>query len=835
MGHLYTALLEIYPLRKSTFSNSEIVNTLAFICYNVIILGQNIHLCMTDKFVINSWQSYELFWQIISSPSIDFLALNLGVFHAFYFVMNSVLVMSFIMVWVIIILHAFNKRFHSTVLAFLRLFLAVQCDFFFIPFVNTLLIQFKYSNSYGQKVIEYLGYYDSADIAIGNMGKFLSMFFLLLLLSMTLGWEACNYEIRNSDSNYVYDSKINASITIIIKCIYFVACIMNIYIKIPSFRLYLLLICCLYLFAFILILYRCPYYSFWMNFIKAYIHIATSLSSLLFLIGLEINSSGLILLLFIILQPVLMLITYESLKYRLSKVPSIQIAASLNFISYELSIRNSLKTGELGDSLLTSMSHNFKAFQNKFNIILQSYYCSDHLENPTLAYSRIVSMNHNGFDIFTNFQIFKCKNYLQTLCEENSESYKLIKYFADFGNTKNLDEDFCYLYLKFFYKIFQKDININDLKTYVKQLAELIEKVRYGYESILKKNPSSKEVKDVYGSMLMNLLLDNEKGQEYLHKITISESYHNKYSLKNNLSFTSNRGFLVVSGSSNNIGKVMYFNRNFIEFMSSTIDGAQESYLNQYLPKVFRKHHDNMLLSFVQNSVNNVVFECLSTILVNSEGFLNMCSMTSEITGYHNSIYYIAAIDPIYTHGEAFCIIESNGLIREHSKNFPGALGSELRFIEGLNLQEFILGINVNDLIEKLDEAKNLRIDKKGLFAKVWVKKSTVGSTDFYVFHVEESANVDVSGIADSKPHTKRISFMMNPEEDQKIPDFSHEILKELSQSIIEKEYEEEKKKDQSQSSSLSSLSASENKAINNSIRVLNVTKILLLIAVWPI
>ena len=92
------------------------------------------------------------------------------------------------------------------------------------------------------------------------------------------------------------------------------------------------------------------------------------------------------------MQIVLCIVSYSIMKYRISKINTDYQAYYNAFSNFELSIRKLLKSGELHEELITQMNKNFALYQDKLNIIIQTYYCSDLLLNNSLAYNKIIGI-----------------------------------------------------------------------------------------------------------------------------------------------------------------------------------------------------------------------------------------------------------------------------------------------------------------------------------------------------------------------------------------------------------------------------------------------------------
>ena len=291
---------------------------------------------------------------------------------------------------------------------------------------------------------------------------------------------------------------------------------MYIFIGYYYYQTYLLLLIILYSIIAGCYIYYLPFYSELLNFIKIFLNLDCVVIILAFLIGCMLNDSGIPLLVTIIMQLIIVTISYSALKYRISKIGMHHQHFYNKFAIFELSIRSFLKSDELGDNLLELMNKNFMLNRDKFNIVIQAYYCSDILFNQTLAYNKIIGIKYKGLDIFTNYQVYKCRKAIISLCKLSAaEGIQLYQYFADLEKLKIDDKNFCEQFTKFSYNIIESNPNLSNLKVSIVELIGSKKLLLNSYESILSTFPNSNEVNDMYGSLLINILSDNAKGELY--------------------------------------------------------------------------------------------------------------------------------------------------------------------------------------------------------------------------------------------------------------------------------------------------------------------------------
>ena len=183
-----------------------------------------------------------------------------------------------------------------------------------------------------------------------------------------------------------------------------------------------------------------------------------------FIIANILNEATVAFILTIFMQPAYIILTFSLVNYRLSKITPISGSLGSDFYLLELSARESLKSGNLGEGLLKLLNKNYKVTRNKCNLVMQANYSADLLENPMLGLIKISRTNCSGFDFHSNFQVFKCTQNLYNANSNVSDGFKLFKYLFEFQKVKTEDQELCECLLLLSEKILEKDSQLSEKK-----------------------------------------------------------------------------------------------------------------------------------------------------------------------------------------------------------------------------------------------------------------------------------------------------------------------------------------------------------------------------------
>ena len=571
---------------------------------------------------------------------------------------------------------------------FLRLLLFLFTYLYFIPTTIVLSILLKYSDSSATIIEEYYSQIPASQFNYGIIGFFVAVILLGLHLGFGLIYECFSIEIKHSLAGVNSQAKSTAKFDLIIKILTFTRCLLYIFVANLNYPLYLFAVCLLHLLGAMLLLYYLPNYSNFINYFKIQIQIGSCVGALIFLLGYSLNNATVIFVLAVFVEPAVSILLFNAIKYRIQKIPPVQQCFTSNFFQFEVSARTALVTGELQSDILKLMNKNYTISNDKSNLVMQAHYCGDVLDQPMLGLLKISRINHYGFDIPTNFQVFKCKEELQAICLKNSEGFQFYNYLGKFRKNLKDDKHLCQELLILNDRFLDERSSLNDLKASVTIFDKTLMVVKEQYEELLKENPQSKMCLDMYGTLLNNILSNANQGKiladmknSIIKKPTVCG--------KNSLSFAESSCVLVVSGIKSNIGKILYANPRALAMLNCNYSFMREAYLNNFIPRPFNKNHDDRLLKFIENTDSHNVFRSAQLFLSTMDGYLVECYFKFECIGYEGENNFLSLIEPINGKNREVALISREGYIYSHSKNLPSILYCTDKYLEGRYLVEF--------------------------------------------------------------------------------------------------------------------------------------------------
>ena len=696
MEHLFDGIEEIFSNKYvSQHSNKRVI--ISQIIINIIILSQQIQLFWYPAMQMNDWNKYQSFWNAISLFSLDIVAINIGFINEFIIFVIAFILVSSVYFALIIVLIYFKRKISAIYIYAIRLFLALISEVFFITYINILFAIIKYS-FLQYTIVEEYSLSNQTVFDIGIAGGCAGIILLILINILAFVFNAGSWEIKQTADGIISTAKSNPRINQISTIVHFINSFMFFTIGYNYYRPYLLILLLLYGYIVASYVWNLPFYSYYLNLIKIFFHLECVLVIIVFLIGSQLNNASIPFLIILIMQVVLLILTDLLLKHRISKINTNLDLSFLKFEKYELLIRRFLKSGELKENLLVKLNENFKYDKNSLNRVVSAYYCNDVLQNYKLAFNQIVGVKYDRVNILLNYQIYKCRKIMMNICKKLSEGHRIHQFFIDFEKVKLEDYHFCEIYLKFSEEIISPLPKLSRLKGIINKLAKKKKSLIDLYTSILSKFPNSEEVNYLYGSLLLDILYDIDKGQWYLSKII---KVKKTKSVIQNLDSLNDQPMFIFSGNPQTIGKILHANTNFLTFTSLPVEEIQTCSFFNFLPNLYLKEHENILLTFIENCTETVVYGLLPLFLLNYQGFLCECFISIECVGNNESVNFLCKADPIHSANREVAVIDNDGIISAHSENFLKIFGVNQNHGENMSIQYFIPDIKVSKL--KLD------------------------------------------------------------------------------------------------------------------------------------
>ena len=727
---LYQTLIKLFSKNPRSETITQREKLMQIVLHQYIFI-QHLRLLWYHDLTLNNFSNLKDFWVVLSYPSLDQAFAQQGIFGYFS-----------ILIWVLVGWNIFVLTFSAILIknkknvpglmkSSFRLSILVTSKLLFLPITIVMIITVKYSLGQYQYLEEYDNDIASGVINYGTVGGILAVISLIFHLGLSVLYENSNFDISHVSSRF----EIHSKFTSLYDILYLISCSMNALFYVlrgkNSYTWYLFINIFSFLFIGTKYIYYLPYYSFLMNLLKVILCFQICLVSFFILIGLQMQNGAVILALFSISQPAMIYLIYHIVKYRMSRIKS-SPSSLKNIFLCELINRKDLVSGTRQESLLKEMNDVHNLNPTKLNLVAQAYYCKDHLDSPMTGLIKISRTNHQGLDIVSNYQVFKCKENLQAQAYETVDSFKLYKFSLDLQQAKSHDHLFCMQLLRLSVKLHDDNSELNEMKDLVNETYDSSKRLTERYENLLKIFPDSNNVLELYGTFLADLLNNQDLGRIYFNKRNEFIKQDKVQKRRQSFNVQENSCIIIISGSIQDIGRIIYADNNFINFIGIPAESIKDSYLYQFVPHPFDVNHDIKLDNFIKSATNHHVFRSSPLFMMSFTGFLLECYFNSDCIGYDGQINFLSIVEPIPKKEREAAIISTYGVIHSHTEKFPKVLGIQNQFVEGYNIRDFF-NICMEDISNNFFCIENE--------IALLVKEKFIGKSSFYSVYVSSNLN----------------------------------------------------------------------------------------------
>ncbi|OMJ68035.1 hypothetical protein SteCoe_34636 [Stentor coeruleus] len=663
---------------------------------SILIIGQYINFLWAPNMPMYRWSSFTKFWLYISLTSIDNLAAEFSFLFGLLILTISMISFSFIMLVFMFLAECHQRKLPHWIKKTTKITMTFICEIYFIPCCNILFLLSKYSTLPDTPISEYLNNKTLTYFHLGLWGKTLSIIFLILHLGLSILREAFTLEPKHSLTNIDLSAKISSKIDLQAKILTFIASGLFIYTQIDNYSIVLITSILFYGYLAIKYLYTQPYYAEYLNFFKVLIYFESFCVGIFFAVGLYLNSSTGVIILTVFVQPGIVVLSKASILYRLKWIGNpIEEVFKENF---ELAAREWFRNPNKAKNVIKYTNIYYEVFKDKMILVCQANYCADILNNSAVAAIKICQTDFQGFDVFTNYQVYNLQEKYKNENLGTSEGVKLCIFLLKFDVAKYEEKCFCLLYEKLINNLIRKKVDISTLRKLLKDFDYSLHKLISDYKGLVEQFPNSRIINKVFTSFLVEIANNPEMAGTYLNRIKLNTTKKRTNEVGMDFFSDPNSLVMVVSGNKHTIGKILYISPNLCNYLEITNEEIKDHWLSDFIPKCFSDFHNDKLYKFVKESLNQYTLKSTPLLLTSSKEFLLESYIYTECVGFDSSVNFVIVVDPMNKNKSELALLDDNNCILQHSKKFPSCFGLSLYKIDNTFLSDYISESDYNTL-----------------------------------------------------------------------------------------------------------------------------------------
>lgn len=734
LKHLFKVLFRLYPYTNPEQSPGKYSRILLFTSF-VCVFAQKVRLIWRHDFEVENWKHFESIWHSLAYLSIEQLFAQYQALFSFFVLFFSILTSTIILILVFSSRVIFQKSSNSFIKRAIELLLELQGSFLYIPFLITCTIFLKYSLVYSKNINECFGSLTSDTISLGIWGIFLALFGFVCLTCLVCFKEGFSYDIKHAHANQNIRTKAQPLTDIYNKMLTAIEILLYSFLSEGHYNFYLTIYIAIQAYIGFSYIYYLPYYSQTINWALASQELGACSIGIFFIISMLFNNGTIITLMSIFVLPTIIIILFTAVKWRQKKlVCNDEINCHLEYL--ELKCRKKLMKPKPSKKIATILDNYFEKRPSKLALV----YLANHLnlkhgkyKNALLQISKI---QFTGPGLFQNFQVYKCQKYLENINYKFSEGLQLKVVTKNLSKIKILELKLFDTIIFLIDSLQSKSISLSTAKSVLCDINSTINKLNQSYSKMQDKFPQSEILAEMYGSLLM-MLGKSEHASKLLEKADFLHKENKKRNKLSSILSDKNAHVMIISGNSDNFGRVQYLSRSLCNFLSIIPTESATHHLLEFIPKVFHGTHYKKMMLQINYYNDDKIFRNLTLFLCDSGGFIVECCLNIDCVGYDASINFVVGISPFQNMGREVALITSLGEILNHSRKLPFIIGESKGNIEGSNVFDYFDEVSMQSF--ENDRPIFRSINKNGencTRVALYLQKKSVGSQTIFLLYI---------------------------------------------------------------------------------------------------
>lgn len=706
---------------------------------------------------IEGWTSFSWWVYFASLTRLDFVLVMLGLGAIGYYLLLGV-VMAPVLLFVVFFL-ARKRKGDGRLYYFICLLSKGLKTFVHLPGLCLFLAVLKYSIWPQSKAWEYMDA-DASQLNLTGLGP-ASVAFILVLTVWVLVETCLDYDLIYSRRQAIITARAHSKIEVAgllgVTC----AAISHFYLQDYSNALHLVLCTAIGGVLVVLYLFYMPFFNQFTNFLYGMSYFVLGWGSLVQLLGMFLGSSTTAFVLTISIPLVFCYIYWDLLDRRTLQIkqtyvnkfvllPSPYLAElAIRFVAFEYlqqkqdkKINTKLK--DTMKDLYIRMTAKFD--HSKFAAICEFIYVYSLLNHEGLARLKLSKARNCSFDFESDYNEYRFTQLLEEHAKQEYEEVHYVRFRDLYDTAKRADEEACMQQLDFWTELSMEVPVVKTIENMGFRLFYVIHKARKLSKRLLKRFPQNHLALKLFGSFLLEVYNDTEKGQELFNR----GSYEAKqleskpFGVSERFSyFDEHNSIILVSGNLETVGTITYINSPACNMLSVQARVAVGMNVSTFIPAyaIDMRQHNKALLRFLATCSSYEVAVPKSLFLVDNSGFLVEVFIQIRCMVLDHDPFFIVVLKKT-SHEREMALFDENYVIQEHTRSFPLKVGFEddMFSMKGCTLRQAFVNFDQLKDSHGVGELFTYRIPNTvneilGQFTDI-----TVAGTVLHAVHVTTSA-----------------------------------------------------------------------------------------------
>jgi hypothetical protein len=755
--HLFRLLDSLYP-RLSLHDHENRLQNLLFCFKPFLLIFQLSSIIWVENVGIQHWSYYNHIWIILENGRFDVICAELDLSSDCSILAFSLFLAIFIFFLSLFLLSLLRKRFYPRLNSLLRNLLALV-DFWDLSLAVFLLLSLRISWQHWVPS----NFPAEAKMDLSSLGVIASIAACLGLALVGYANKAFSYDTRHSRARLSYKNRAQSVPDLVGLAINYKTAILFVFASDNNFAVYLVLVLILQCIPLYYYVFYLPYYKYWINFLKCLPHLFSVVSSLVILFGYIVNSADFAVFGLFLLNPILALILFTTINYRISLLKQRKTKELKNLWVFELLIRDNLlnhrdEQGHENNARFVEFCMATPGPKPMKAVLWKSTYCFELCKREQLSMIKLNRDELSPGNLEERFQEYIIRKEVYEVIHDKYKEYRLITKFLKFEKVKALDKCTCLRILQFLASIKTENIKLDKLEEVGAHVIEDIRLTMKMYKKVTSEFADSTMILSIYSTFTLNIIEDREKSNRINLKIeNILKGMKYKGTKFVSL-FHEENPLVMASGRNKEIGKIEYANQGFY----SMISGGILSIVNSFIPSLFPVEFDffspKKLQEFKFGLYETTTYLEENLVIKDTKGFIKETKLI---------VIAMALTKPLF-----LFVFKPSGLIREVALISQNGqiIEYSLHFAELLKFTHEIKGFYISNLIDinfkNLKRNKRVQIVIQGVELLISYNKQVVLKTKLrflYLYNMQSIASKELLDELEGNDNTmadKKVTFI---------------------------------------------------------------------------
>ena len=452
-----------------------------------------------------------------------------------------------------------------------------------------------------------------------------------------------------------------------------------------------------------------PFYNQFTNFIYGMCYFVLGWGGLVQLLGMALNSCTTSFILTVSIPFVFAYIYWDLLDRRTKSIqltyigkfvllPSPYLAElAVRFVAFEYILQKQAKKPnpklkETMRDLYLRMTGKFD--RSKFAALCEFLYVYSILNHEGLARLKLSKARNCAFDFEADYNLYRFSMLLEENSKQNFEEVHYVRFRDLYDTAKKADEDACVLQMEFWSELSMEVPVVKTIESMGMRLFFSIHRARKLSKRLLKKFPQNHLALKLFGTFLLEVYNDTEKGQELLSRGLYEEKQQGSkpQGASERFSyFDDNNGIMLVSGNVEAVGTISYINSQACLLLGVPQRLALAMNIVSFLPgyAVDLRKHSKAMLRFLATCSSYEVSIPKSLFLIDNTGFLIEVFIQVRCMVLDQDPFFIVVMKGA-TYSREMAIYDEDYTVQGHSKGFPMLVGfaDDMSSMKGCSLRQ---------------------------------------------------------------------------------------------------------------------------------------------------